>query len=496
MDTNGKAPKIAEISMSEKTSANGGDVVVLIPSEEGSKGANTSRDAKGSPLKDSESTTLKQCTFVDLLDKGAAPMSHRSPEIARFSPSPSPGRSKPPKIPTNETLMRRRSLARSVYSKPKSRFGEQSYPVDHNVFEERERDGQGANSPFRNSPFRNPTSNRASPNNRAPSRNASITPKTPLMASPGGVGVDDYGEICKKVNSQLSKEKSKKGKTKVLVEWVAFVCILGSLVASLTVEELLNSMLWGLEMWKWCVLVMVIFCGMLVTNWVMNILVFIIERNFLLRKKVLYFVHGLKKSVQVFIWFALILLTWVLLFNRGVERSANTTKILDFITWTIVSFLIGAFLWLFKTLLLKILASSFHVNTFFDRIQESVFHQYVLQTLSGPPLVMMAESVGRTPSAGQLSFKILKKGKEKKEKKEVIDMAKLHKMKQGKVSSWTMKVMVDAIASSGLSTLSNTLDETVYDGGGEQTDREITSEMEAMAAAYDIFMNVAPNGSK
>ncbi|KAK9274112.1 hypothetical protein L1049_018926 [Liquidambar formosana] len=315
------------------------------------------------------------------------------------------------------------------------------------------------------------------------------------MASPGGVGVDEYEEICKKVNSQLSKEKSKKVKTKVLVEWVAFVCILGCLVASLTVEELLNSMFWGLEMWKWCVLVMVIFCGMLVTNWVMNILVFIIERNFLLRKKVLYFVHGLKKSVQVFIWFALILLTWVLLFNRGVERSANTTKILDFITWTIVSFLIGAFLWLFKTLLLKILASSFHVNTFFDRIQESVFHQYVLQTLSGPPLVMMAERVGRTPSAGQLSFKILKKGKEKKEKKEVIDMAKLHKMKQGKVSSWTMKVMVDAIASSGLSTLSNTLDETVYDGGGEQTDREITSEMEAMAAAYDIFTNVA-NGSK
>ena len=39
--------------------------------------------------------------------------------------------------------------------------------------------------------------------------------------------------------------------------------------------------------------------------------------------------------------------------------------------------------------------------------------------------------------------------------KETIDMARLHKMKQEKVSAWTMKVLVDAVASSGLSTISN-----------------------------------------
>ena len=95
-------------------------------------------------------------------------------------------------------------------------------------------------------------------------------------------------------------------------------------------------------------LVMVTFCGMLVTRWFMLIVVFLIETNFLLRKKVLYFVHGLKKCVQFFIWLGLVLLTWVLLINRGVHRTELASKILNGVTWTLVSLLIGAFLWFIR----------------------------------------------------------------------------------------------------------------------------------------------------
>ena len=427
--------------------------------------------------------------------------------ISRFSPT----NTKPPKVPSttaaaaaNDNLTRRRSLARSVYSKPKSRFGEEFYSVTENDDQNNvlttlhEQLQTGVTSPYRNS-F---SIAMASPNNKSPSstpRTISITPKTPLTASSGMPGEDDEDEeIYKKV--ELSKEKHRRIrlKTKVLIEPIAFLCILGCLLASLYLEGLKKFMVWGLEIWKWFVLVMVIFSGMLVTHWFMHVIVFLIERNFLLRKKVLYFVHGLKKSVQVFIWLGLVLITWVLLFNSGVQQSKVASKILDYVTWTLVSLIIGAFLWLMKTLLLKILASTFHVNTFFDRIQESIFHQYVLQTLSGPALIEEAERVGRSPSTGQLSFRSSKNKKKSKggKEKEVIDMAKLHKMKQEKVSAWTMKMLVDAVMSSGLSTISNALDESVDDGGGEQTDKEITNEMEAIAAAYRIFMNVAEAGSK
>ncbi|KAJ1382289.1 Mechanosensitive ion channel MscS [Sesbania bispinosa] len=389
------------------------------------------------------------------------PLNCASPEI-RFIPT-SPN--KPPKVPTaNTNLTRRRSLARSVYSKPKSRFVEQPYTIDGAILEENStstlQEQMAVSSPFRNS------FNKASPNNKSGTVNRTvsitsvITPKTPLMASPGPAGEEDLDEIIyRKV--ELSKGKSKRLKAKVLIEW-------------------------------WCVLVLVTFCGMLVTKWFMHIIVFLIEMNFLLRKKVLYFVHGLKKCVQVFIWVGLVLLTWVLLINRGVQRSELASKILNGVTWTLVSLLIGAFLWVIKTLLLKILASNFHVKSFFDRIQESIFHQYVLQTLSGPPLMEEAEKVGGSQSIGHFSFRSTTgKGGTKKE---VIDMAKLHKMKQEKVSAWTMKMLVDAVTNSRLSTISNSLDESFYDGENEQTDKEITNEMEATAAAYYIFRNVAAPG--
>ncbi|CAL5421896.1 unnamed protein product [Camellia sinensis] len=490
MDTsvngNQKASKHGEISMTEnkKTSpgpAHAGPEVVIVMSGEDSKPRN-SVDSAHEVSADS--------------NMGLPPMSCRSPEIGRFYPSPN----KPPRIPNTNTeaLTRRKSLARSVLSKPKSRFGEQSVPIDSNLIEEiglamQERTAHSSFSPNQI------LSNRASPINKmTPTsstlketmRAVSITPRTPLMASPGGVGEEDEDEkIYKKVSSQR-KLKYKRVKTKVLIEWVAFFCILGNLVASLTVHKLQHYMFWGLEVWKWCVLVLVTFSGMSVTKWYMHFLVFLIERNFLFKRKVLYFVHGLKKSVQVCVWLSLVLLTWVLLFKSGVERSARTTRILDYVTWTIVSLLIGALLWLLKTLLLKILASSFHVNTFFDRIQESIFHQYILQTLSGPPIMESAEMIARVNSTSQLSFQIKKKGKEGKAK-EVIDVNKLYKMKQEKVSAWTMKVLVDVISNTGLSTISNALDESFYDGGGEQTDKEITNEMEAIAAAYHIFKNVA-----
>ncbi|KAK2645262.1 hypothetical protein Ddye_020457 [Dipteronia dyeriana] len=106
----------------------------------------------------------------------------------------------------------------------------------------------------------------------------------------------------------------------------------------------------------------------------------------------------------------------------------------------------------------------------------------------------MAEQVGSSSTAGHLSFRNLEKQKKEK-REEVIDVEKLKKMKQEKFSAWTMKGLVNVISGSGLSTISNTL-ENYDDEEGEQKDQEITSEWEAKAAAYKIFRNVAKDGSK
>ncbi|CAI8599446.1 unnamed protein product [Vicia faba] len=419
------------------------------------------------------------------------PLDSASPEI-RFTPS----QNKPPRHPTtNANLTKRKSFLRSLYSKPKSRFGEQPYPIEGTFLEENVLQEQLAvSSSYRNSFNKGSHSSnyKSESLNRSLSIASFLTTRTSWRASPSHAGEEDLDEIIyKKV--EFSKGKHKRLTTRTTIELFVFAMIAGNILASLTVEELRRIHMWSLRLWRWWVLAMVTFCGMLVTKWFMHIVVFLIEMNFLLRKKVLYFVHGMKKCVQVFIWIGLVLLTWVFFINHGVPRSKLAEKILDGVTWTLVSLLIGAFLWVLKTLLLKILASNFHVKSFFDRIQESIFHQYVLQTLSGPPLLDEAERIGRSPRLSHFSFRsITNKGDTKKE---VIDMAKLHRMKQEKVSSWTMKILVDSVMNSRLSTISSSLDESFYDKENKQTDKEITNEMEATAAAYHVFRNVAASPS-
>ncbi|KAL2525670.1 Mechanosensitive ion channel protein 10 [Abeliophyllum distichum] len=445
-----------EISMTENKKTPS-DVIVNISGEDKDSKfplSDSPKDQKSKISADSPRTTLNDSSCTT---QKHVPVSCPSPEIVGFSQNPN----KPPKTPTNERLTQRKSFSRRA-------------------------------SP--NSKVENTTTTINTPEEVI--RTVSLTPKTPLMSSSGGVIVDEDEEIYKKVNSRR-KLKYRTVKKKVLIKWIMFLCVLGFLIASLTVDKVRPWRVGGLRIWKWCVLVLVTFSGMLVTKWLIRFIVLLIELNYLLKKKVLYFVYGLKKSVQVCIWLSLVLATWVLLFHEGVEGSHSVTRILHFISWTIASLLIGAFLWLLKTLLLKILASSFHVNTFFDRIQDAIFHQYILQTLSGPPVMESAQVLGRSGSnASQLSLNTRKKGKEdKKKEKEVIDINKLHQMKQEKVTAWTMKRLVDGISSSGLTTLSSAIDESVY-GGNEQADTEITNEEEAIAAAYHIFRNVAQPGCK
>ncbi|XP_059634775.1 mechanosensitive ion channel protein 10-like isoform X2 [Cornus florida] len=467
-------------------------VVVISSTEEASHVGKQSKDSiaftktqtgsLSSPLNVRTQSPNAQLTELDSL-KSRVQMStitgSSSPEITKLSPTPT--MTKPSKTP-DEPVARRRSIGRSAYSKPKSRLLEPSYPKNSAVVEEKSQ-LLNSSSPYRNSP--NSKANATTPKEYV--RTAPITPKTPLMASPGGEEEDD-DEVYTTANSQEGEKQGKKLKSIAYLEWIVFVGTLAVLISSLT--KLHNDRIWGLEIWKWSVLALVIFCGRLVTEWFTNILVFLIERNFLLKKKVLYFVYSLKKSVRVVIWLGLILLAWALLINRGVERSKKTTRILNYITRGLVSSLIGAAMWMLKTLLVKILASSFHVKRFFDRIQESIFHQYVLQTLSGFP--EFTEGVGRSRS-GRLSFKNMKKGKQG-EKEDVINVDKLHKMKQEKISAWTMRGLTEVIGSSGLFTLSNALDQSVDDEDVEN--KEITSELEAKIASNRIFKNVAKPGNK
>ncbi|KAL9226902.1 hypothetical protein vseg_002661 [Gypsophila vaccaria] len=386
----------------------------------------------------------------------------KSPEISKYTPTPSPN--KPPKYPSPDSspLLRRRSF------KSKTRFGEPSIEIDSQMLENLE---QNSYSFSQKSP------------EKVEAKSMEKGKKKSKNEGP------DEKEIYQRVTSQLSARNRKKMTVKFMFEFCVFLLILCCLVFSLSVKKLKGKLFLGVEVWKWFVLLMVTFSGMLVTQWVVHLVVFVIEWKFLLKKNVVYFTHGLQTNVVIFAWICLVLGTWCLLLKPDVVRKTHKAKsVLDFITWTLITLLIGSFLWLVKTTLMKILASSFHLNRFFERIQEAVFHHYVLQTLSGRPVVELSRKISKQESmGGHVSF--TETAGPQKEKK-VVDWTKLHQMKQEKVPSWTMKLLVDVVSNSGLSTMSGMLNEDVVEGGVELDDKEITSEEAAIATAVRIFYNV------
>ncbi|KAL6995927.1 hypothetical protein U1Q18_006061 [Sarracenia purpurea var. burkii] len=336
------------------------------------------------------------------------------------------------------------------------------------------------------------------------------------------------------LDEDLPEEYKKiKFNTLSLLQLVSLILIIAALACSLAIRRFRKKRLFELELWKWELMVLVLISGRLVSGWAIRIVVFFIERNFLLRKRVLYFVYGVRNAVQNCIWLGLVLIAWQFIFDKKVE-SVTDGKVLPFVTKIWICLLVGTLVWLLKTLLVKVLASSFHVSTFFDRIQESLFNQYVIETLSGPPLIEIHQEheeeerviaeVEKLQNAGASipadlranvlprSEKVIGSGRHQKSPKgtnaaksprfstavsqkldEGITIDHLHRLNQKNVSAWNMKRLMNIVRKGVMSTL----DEQIQDSTGEdEAAVQITSECQAKAAARKIFYNVAMPGSK
>ncbi|CAI0439269.1 unnamed protein product [Linum tenue] len=309
---------------------------------------------------------------------------------------------------------------------------------------------------------------------------------------------DDFDETSTSLSSSKQKlhRRRKKFPLRYFIECVMFMAILACLVTSLTVHPFNRRK----RVWKWCLMVMVTFCGRLVSGWMMAVAVFAIERNFMLREKVLYFVYGLRKGIQNCVWLGLVLLSWTFVFSPQLHKKY---KLLDRVYRGLVAVLVAAVIWLVKIVLVKTLASSFHVATYFDRMKESVFHHYVLDTLSGPP----AERAAVEQRSGLMESKSMPADGGRRRKRRVLGKSRstntttsssrkdtveeLRRLSlESRTSAWGIRRLVNHVMTSGLSTISKTVDDFA------KAESEIGSEWQARGAAKRIFVNVAKPGAK
>ena len=138
--------------------------------------------------------------------------------------------------------------------------------------------------------------------------------------------------------------------------------------------------------------------------------------------------------------------------------------------------------------------------TFFDRMKESVFHHYVLEALSEPPLDEAERDLPRRRFHESKSLparlrygksQLLSRSNNKGDGPRRIDMERLKKLSmESRATAWSVRRLVSFVRSSGLSTISRTVDDFV------NAESEISSEWEARACAQRIFKNVAKKDVK
>ncbi|GLU10113.1 hypothetical protein SLE2022_269350 [Rubroshorea leprosula] len=163
--------------------------------------------------------------------------------------------------------------------------------------------------------------------------------------------------------------------------------------------------------------------------------------------------------------------------DRGVQRTGETMVVLHHIKRALASSLVGAAIWLLKTLFVKVIAANFQGKRFFDRIKEAIFHQHVLEVLS------LKESSSRAKSTGTSIAYMARRKTEK-----VIKWLK--NMKEEKASAWTMKGFIDIISGSKLSFAED------EDNDHRKKDKKITSELQVKQAAKKLFKKLAKSDHK
>ncbi|XP_058103860.1 mechanosensitive ion channel protein 10-like [Magnolia sinica] len=307
---------------------------------------------------------------------------------------------------------------------------------------------------------------------------------------------DEFIKEEERYAAENDGSKKRKINVRAMAEWVIFIVIMACLVSSLFVPYPSHWNLQGLELWKWCLTVLVICCGRLVSSWLVRFIVFLIERNFILREKVLYFVYGLRGGVQICVWLSLVLLAWTLLFDRDDRVSRRYHRLLNKVEHALIAILAGSIIWLVKIVLVKMVASSFHVSAFFDRMKESIFHQYILETLSGEPIGELSQSLSQRRMMRQSKtlparFSLRSDGFDSKRME--IDMEQLRRLSRGNASTWGVKRLISHVMSTGLSTISKTVDETMEEF---REKGEISNEGEAKKESQRIFKHVAKAGAK
>ncbi|GMH18798.1 hypothetical protein Nepgr_020639 [Nepenthes gracilis] len=316
-----------------------------------------------------------------------------------------------------------------------------------------------------------------------PSRDSKISSPGQRKSSLRYFGCEDREEgpneagFCERIQAASKIRKKRERMIWLSIPSVMLVWTLGFLVATFTVPKLKRGLLTGLQLWKWALFFVAVVSGSILIRCLIYVVVKMIQMKFSLEKNVFYFLSGLRKSIEVLIWWLWIFLTWLLLLESKIKQSSSkSTTILDFTTQSLATLVIGALLWVLVTVGIKLLGVKCHHNRYLENCGDAIYCHYLLQTLSRLP--------GKQNDERKRLLKISNGEISSRKGQRVIDVDKIRKIESENMTFLTLNTLIDVVQNFGLS---------ITDSIEEISIEEISNEDEAKNVASTIFNHVSGN---
>ncbi|XP_058771007.1 mechanosensitive ion channel protein 6-like isoform X2 [Vicia villosa] len=302
-----------------------------------------------------------------------------------------------------------------------------------------------------------------------------------LKQHPGG---GQFAPSSLKDEDHSSKYKKRKFSLLILVERLGLILI-PALLLTLTLPFLWNTDYWEVSIWKWEIMVLFLVSGRFLSRCIIRIIVFWIQRKFQWKVKVLYYVYTLKKTIQNCLWLLLFYLAWFFWFHNRLHSVINSV-LLEYLEKTLLCSFLAAALWLFKSLIAKVLTSYFYLRTYFGKIEESVINILLINMLSGPHMVEIRRAKAREEerlATRNFSTITIERSRSEIKDGDGVTLNLLHKLNPKFVLSLEMKSLVKTFTYGALDL-------------EDDHSTLVTTEKDANAATEQIFRNIAMCGSR
>ncbi|AAD43170.1 Hypothetical Protein [Arabidopsis thaliana] len=172
----------------------------------------------------------------------------------------------------------------------------------------------------------------------------------------------------------------------ILVIALEVIFIVGAVVVTAcaaSISSFRRKTLWSFPIWELALTCGITVASRLIACYLVRIIGVVIRWIFRSMQLTVYVLHGLQHAAWVWMTMVFIITPWFIILSNKATKEQKVVLLV--LLQVITAVLIISTLWFTKAIITTCCSAWFHLTTYQERIEESLFSWYVIEALSGHP---------------------------------------------------------------------------------------------------------------